>query len=79
MPKLTLIKQADNDRDSRIEMSFDVDSSVLAQEYFEDFLKAAGFVSRMPYEQTGYLTRGEMEWDHNGELIKPKADLKVVE
>ena len=80
MPKFTLIKEKDHNNDTEVKMTFDVDSSVVAQEYFEDFLRAAGFVlrERGDDEGTGFLVRGDLEWDKDGELIRPKDKLKAV-
>ena len=80
MPKFTLIKHPDHQSDSKVEMSFDIDSSVVAHEYFDDFLRAAGFVLREPGDEegTGFLVRGDLEWDKDGELIRPKDKLKAV-
>jgi hypothetical protein len=81
MPKFKLIKEPDFISDNRVEMTFDVDSSVLAHEYFDDFLKASGFVAKdTPYESTGYLVRGveDMEWDVDGELKSKTDSLRVI-
>ena len=80
MPKFTLIKEKDHNNDTEVRMTFDVDSSVIAHEYFDDFLRAAGFVlrEREDDEGTGFLVRGDLEWDKDGELIRPKNKLKAV-
>ena len=78
MPKFKLIKEKDNQTDSQVEMSFSADSVDNAREFFDDFLRASGFVLREPDEEgTGFMVRGDLEWDKDGELVKPKK-LKAV-
>ena len=43
MPRFTLTKHADNDFDSEVTVTFQAEVLGLAQEHFEDFLKASGF------------------------------------
>ena len=79
MPKFTLIKEKDNSFDTEVKMTFEVDSATVAREYFDDFLRASGFV--LPdYEGddgTGFMVAGGLEWDSNGELVKPNR-LKAI-
>lgn len=82
MPKFTLVKQADHGRDTEVSMSFEVDSSDLAKEYFEDFLRASGFVLREPPESSGFMVSGDiadLEWDANGELKRKNTPVRLVE
>jgi hypothetical protein len=84
MPKFTLIKEPEFEGDSKVEMSFSIDSSAIAHEYFDDFLRAAGFVLPESHEQesTGFFVRGdlgEMEWDANGELKRRHNPVRLVE
>ena len=78
MPKFKLTKQPDNMSDSTVEMSFSADSIDIAREFFDDFLRASGFVLREPEDEgTGFMVRGDLEWDKDGELVKPKK-LKAI-
>ena len=78
MPKFKLTKEPDNFSDSTVEMSFTADSVDNAREFFDDFLRASGFVLREPEEEgTGFMVRGDLEWDKDGELVKPKK-LKAI-
>ena len=76
MPRFTLIKHADNDFDAEVTVTFNAELIGVAQQHFEDFLKASGFEIPLEAEIDDFLAREE-DWMWNDAIESKfhKADI----